>query len=254
MNAADHPQVQALAALYRRPPDRPNDEAPPGERRGFKGSQTNGHGLRNKSTSFHATTASAEPILSRLEGVQKSGNGWRARCPACGGTSRKLSIAERDNRVLIHCFACADAAAVLAAVGLTWPELQPPRNWPPNPREAQRAIRAVGIESAVEVLATEGIVIRMAARQIQGWGHLSADDDDRLALACDRIERAALVLSGKAAWRPSSAYEPRRWRDIKRGSLEALRRQVGDAERELAKAEAAFQEDERRKAAEEGSA
>lgn len=52
MTAADHPQVQALAALYRRPPDRPNDEAPPGERRGFKGSQTNVRGLPDKDTSL----------------------------------------------------------------------------------------------------------------------------------------------------------------------------------------------------------
>lgn len=49
---------------------------------------------------FHVDHATAEPLLQRLEGVQKSGSGWRAKCPACGGTSRKVTIAEARNALV----------------------------------------------------------------------------------------------------------------------------------------------------------
>ena len=75
MNAAGHPQVQALRDLYGSPPDRPNEEAPPGKRQGFEGSQTNGQGLRDKPTTFHTARASADPLLHRLDGVQTAGAG-----------------------------------------------------------------------------------------------------------------------------------------------------------------------------------
>lgn len=48
---AAHPQVQALAALYRRPPDLPKKETPPVGRQGFR-EQTNGRGLPDKDTSL----------------------------------------------------------------------------------------------------------------------------------------------------------------------------------------------------------
>src|ERR1700709_2595118 len=61
----------------------------------------------------------SQNLLSRLDGVQQSGRGWRAMCPACGGTSRKLSVCEGDQGVLlVTCFSCHDTPAVLGAVGL----------------------------------------------------------------------------------------------------------------------------------------
>ena len=69
---------------------------------------------------IHVDRVNPEVLLSRLDGVQKSGNGWRARCPACGGQSRKVSIAEADGRILVHAFCGCPADAVLAAVGLRW--------------------------------------------------------------------------------------------------------------------------------------
>jgi len=98
---------------------------------------------RTEQNNFHVNSASADVLLQRLDGVMKSGNGWRARCPACGGTSRKLSIAESDNRVLVHCFGCNNAEAVLAAVGLRWTDLQPPRYWPLSAEEQRHARRAI---------------------------------------------------------------------------------------------------------------
>lgn len=77
-----------------------------------------GTGLRESGNNFHVQNASAEPLLQRLDAVQKVGKGWRARCPACGGQSRKLSIAESDGRVLVHCFAGCTADDVVGAAGL----------------------------------------------------------------------------------------------------------------------------------------
>lgn len=146
---------------------------------------------------FHVDHATAEPLLQRLEGVQKSGNGWRALCPACGGRSRKLAVAEREGRVLLHCFGGCPALVVLEAVGLGWADIMPPRHWPESPeerRQARRAIREAGWASALAVLALEAKVALIAARELSRWRVLSPDDDARLAEAVERIDHAAAVL------------------------------------------------------------
>lgn len=190
-------QADAMRNLYR-PPDRPNDEAPPGERRGFKGSQTNGQELRNKYNAFHATHASADVLLHRLDGVQRAGTGWRARCPACDGRSRKLAITESDGRVLIHCFGGCAAADVLAAVGLRWADIMPPRTWPlsrEEQRRARRAIQQTGWSAALAVLSLESKIVALAARDIHHVGGLQSSADlDRLNLAVERIATASATL------------------------------------------------------------
>lgn len=166
------------------------NEAAPAGRPGL--GETNAGGRR-----FHVDCATAEPLLQRLDGVQKSGNGWRARCPSCGGKSRKVAIAERDGRVLLHCFGGCKAIEVLEAVGLAWADIMPPRTWPESPeerRQARRAIREAGWAAALATLATEATIVRLASAQVARWRPLSEEDDARLALACARIDKAAAVL------------------------------------------------------------
>lgn len=146
---------------------------------------------------FHVQYATAEPLLQRLDGVQKSGNGWRARCPACGGRSRKVSVTEAEGRVLIYCFGGCPAIEVLGAVGLGWPDVMPPRTWPDSPedrRRQRRAIREAGWASALSVLALESKVALFAARELHLVGGLSVEDGKRLAEAVQRIDHAANVL------------------------------------------------------------
>jgi hypothetical protein len=167
----------------------------------------NSRGARNSAERFHTQNASAEPLLQRLEGVQRSGNGWRARCPACGGTSRKLTVAESDGKVLIHCFAGCPAADVLASVQMTWGDVMPPRHRPESPeerRQARRSIREAGWVSALSVLSLEATVVRFAAAQVALWQPLSVEDDARLALAVERIHGAANVLTEASACRPAA--------------------------------------------------
>lgn len=154
---------------------------------------------------YHAGSVSPEVLLSRLEGVSPSGAGWRARCPSCGGRSRKLSIAMADDRVLLHCFGGCRADEVLQSAGLTWADVMPPRHWPQSPEEqrrARRAIREAGWSAALGELALEAVVVKLAAEQIAGWHFLSEEDDARLAIAVTRIDRAASVLVESANWRP----------------------------------------------------
>lgn len=177
--------------------------ASPSEKRNAPTGQGQGAGASHNN--FHVDHVTAEPLLQRLDAVQKSGKGWRARCPACGGTSRKVSITEADDRVLVYCFGGCRVEEVLAAVGLSWADIQPPRHWPRNPedqRRARRAIREVGWASALKVLALESKVALIAARQLAGWQYLTEEDDKRLAEAVARIDHASNVLVEAANWRP----------------------------------------------------
>ena len=160
-----------------------------------RGAFRNRHSAQGWQGNF--TPADARLLLSRLEGVKRAGKGWRARCPACGGGSRKVSIAESDGRVLVHCFGGCEAVDVIAAAGLQWADLYPPRHWPETPEErrrARRAIREAGWASALGVLALEAKVVQIAAHEHLGGLPVSGDDYLRLVEAVERIDNAAGVL------------------------------------------------------------
>jgi putative DNA primase/helicase len=84
---------------------------------------------------YHHTTPfpvedNIEVLLGRLEGVRPQGpHSWMARCPAHDDKDPSLSVALRDGRVLLHCFAGCSPEAVLEAVGLTWRDLRAPDPW-----------------------------------------------------------------------------------------------------------------------------
>ncbi|GGA75566.1 hypothetical protein GCM10011521_12160 [Arenimonas soli] len=148
-------------------------------------------------------------VLDRLDGVQRSGGGWRARCPACEGRSRKLSISEADEgRVLLHCFGGCDAAAVIQAVGLTLADLFPERlaaQTPEARRMAQRMARLTQWGAALEVLAEESTIVSIAAADLAQGLTLSDEDLARLELARQRIDSARGLLRDSPKWRPQFA-------------------------------------------------
>jgi len=60
-----------------------------------------------------------EPILKRLEGVRRVGNGWIASCPAHADRSPSLSLRQgREGRVLLYCHAGCTVEAVCAALSI----------------------------------------------------------------------------------------------------------------------------------------
>lgn len=62
-----------------------------------------------------------EEILERLERVRKTGHGYRASCPVHGeDKDPSLSIAHRDGKIIMHCFAClANGLEVVQALGIS---------------------------------------------------------------------------------------------------------------------------------------
>ncbi len=158
-------------------------------------------------------TRPVDLLLARLPRAKKAGAGWRAPCPACGPDSRslKLAIGEGDDgRVLLRCFAGCDAAAVLAAVGLSLADLfdRPAVIAEASPSER----RARGVEfdladvrAAAAALDLEAVVLEVAAEQIAEGRPLAGEDRERLALAHRRIADALQRLRAAHARRPRAA-------------------------------------------------
>lgn len=141
----------------------------------------------------------AATLLSRLEGVRRSGEGWRANCPNGHAKARgSLSITEADDgRILLSCFACHDTPAILGKLGLELADLFPERIKDPSPEARQRAREAFkrsAWAAALGVLGREAGVVLLAARDMLAGKALPAGDVERLAQAEDRIARAREVL------------------------------------------------------------
>ena len=149
----------------------------------------------------------ADVLLDRLEGVQRSGRGWRARCPACGGRSRKVSVSEADaGNVLVHCFGGCSAGDVLQAVGLSLADLFPerlPADTPDDRRRRRQAAVEAQWGAALEMLEFEARIIRLAGQQLAAGRPLDPEDDARLAEAVRRVEDARTILRPyRVTWRP----------------------------------------------------
>lgn len=91
-------------------------------------------------------------ILTKLDGVRKSGNGWVARCPAHRDRAPSLSIREDNGKILLHCFAACTVEEVCAAMGIGLSELfsrarGPHKHASPIVRAMERQLAATGLRS-----------------------------------------------------------------------------------------------------------
>ena len=65
-------------------------------------------------------------VLSRLQGVQKSGTGWKALCPAHDDQRQSLTVGVGgDGRVLLKCHAGCSVSDICSAMGLSVKDLFP---------------------------------------------------------------------------------------------------------------------------------
>ena len=133
-------------------------------------------------------------LLSKLDGVKRTGqDSWICKCPAHGDRHASLSIRELDDgRVLLHCFAACEPSDILAALGLKFEDLFPNRTQHQHFKRVRRPFNAKDILLCV---ASESIVVILAASDIAKGNTLSIERYDRLILAASRIQRAAEVAS-----------------------------------------------------------
>jgi hypothetical protein len=101
----------------------------------------------------------SDRLLARLDGVRRSGKDrWMARCPAHHDRHASLAIREeQDGRVLNPLLRRCTPEAVLAALGLDWRDLFPPKaldHAPPvqRPWRLSDVVRALEFELDVAYL------------------------------------------------------------------------------------------------------
>ena len=134
-------------------------------------------------------------MLGRLEKVIDRGGGqYSALCPAHEDKSPSLSIAETDDRLLIHCFAGCRSNEIVAAVGLSLADLF---NTPltkgyvkPLPRQQRWDCRAL-----LQTVAHESLVVAIAAGGMSQNITLSDDDKERLTESVTRIHAAVELVT-----------------------------------------------------------
>ena len=137
-----------------------------------------------------------ENLLSRLDRPRQTGpDRWLACCPAHADKSPSLSIRELpDGRVLAHCFAGCDTAAILTAIGMEFSDLYPPR--PDTCAKPER--RPFPAQDVLEALAFEVSIVLCAARDLLEAGDLVLGTEGfaRLELAYQRIGSALSLAQG----------------------------------------------------------
>lgn len=146
----------------------------------------------------HVLSPLQELILPRLDRVRQTGCGWTARCPAHTDKTASLSLGEgREGQALVHCFAGCNASEVLAAIGLELRNLYaaPIRDLSPMQRaERRQAVQHASTLAAARVLSAEGLVIELAALQIEAGEPLHSEDCTRLREARERCTAAVAAL------------------------------------------------------------
>jgi hypothetical protein len=129
---------------------------------------------------------SVSVLLERLDAVKQTGHGrWIARCPSHEDRRPSLNLRELDDgRILVICRAGCETEHILAAMGLSFSDLYPPRalgHHVPSERPSfppTDVLRALGFEA---------MVVAVAAARIVDDEVLTEQDRARLRTAVERI-------------------------------------------------------------------
>ena len=84
-------------------------------------------------------------LISRLQGVKRTGDGWTARCPAHEDKHSSLSVAHRDGKWLLKCHAGCAWEAVVAALGIEASDLFDEERVLPLPNNTATLQRSPGL-------------------------------------------------------------------------------------------------------------
>jgi hypothetical protein len=138
---------------------------------------------------------SADMLLSRLDGVRRTGAGrWLAKCPGHEYKSPSLSVRELDDgRILLHDFAGCEVEHVLGAIDLTFDALFPER-----PIEHGKPERRPFLPADVfEVVRREVGVVAILAADLHKNKVVSAADYERLFVGVERLNDIARSAYGR---------------------------------------------------------
>ena len=138
----------------------------------------------------------ASKLIDRLDGVRATGPGrWIAKCPAHEDRSPSLSIRQADDgKVLLHCFGNACGAAdVVAAVGLEFADLFPPRD--PSRHSYARNRSSMPAADALAAIDHEAAIVAVIGADMHEHRELDEPTWHRLAQAVHRIGDARAIVS-----------------------------------------------------------
>ena len=133
-------------------------------------------------------------VLARLPDAKPSGRDrWRCACPAHGGSNRStLSVGVGvGDSVLLRCWHGCEAADVVAALGLELHDLFPERLTGSPPLKRRGMLSAT---QAIDVIAFECSLVRLAASNLAGGHTLTQVDLERLSIAAARIGALAVEV------------------------------------------------------------
>ncbi len=158
---------------------------------------------RKKATQLYSVSK-LNTFLSHLDGVHKSGNGYRAKCPAHGGDNDSiLSIREAENGgLLIHCWHGCETKEVLDSIGLTWADIMPERLTHHAPPEKVRKWREDATHrdwtASMKDALYECYIVQITGEVEANGEQLSSKWRDRRKLAIKRIESVTGLFNGKS--------------------------------------------------------
>lgn len=125
------------------------------------------------------------PILDRLEKVrQVKPDSWVACCPAHEDTSPSLAIADKGDRVLLHCYAGCEFIEIAAALGMQ------PHEFFADGKAPKSAAPGVSMRSLNTALALELITAYVVACDRSKGKPIGAADLERERIARQRIVKA----------------------------------------------------------------
>jgi hypothetical protein len=130
-------------------------------------------------------------ILDRIDVHGRSGRAYLARCPNPAHAGSVVS-----ELIALKCFGNCDPAEVLLAIGLTPADLYPEDCRPTKPYElamALRLARDMGHAAVMEVMRFETGILRLATQRVLTPSGLSEADEQRVALAQDRLRELGVI-------------------------------------------------------------
>ena len=137
-----------------------------------------------------------EILLSRIEKARPTGRGsWIACCPAHEDRHPSMTIREtEDGTVLVHCFSGCSVEQILAAVGLEFDALFPPRPVD-HAKPMRRPFQAADV---IEALARESTIVAVASANVRQGMVLSDEDHERLLVAVERLYEGRNLANGES--------------------------------------------------------